>query len=646
MQVRRVGTVLAAGSALVISGLSTPAFAHSAPSRVGVAKTKPAWLGHAKTLGRASSTGRTDFRVYLAPNGGTAALKSRVDAVSKPGSASYRHFITAPQFHQTYDPTSAAVAAVTKFLKDSKLSVTGVAANNQYLSVSGTVANAQSAFGTTINRYSHDGKTVQANSSTLTVPTTVADAVLAISGIDTTPAFSKPSKPTPAPPPPVFVNARPCSTFYGQIAAKYKADYKTPLPKFKGKTLPYSVCGYTGAQFRSAYENNSKLTGAGVTVAVVDAYAAPTIASDASTYAARHGDAPYAKGQLTQNNPSSYTSFAQCDPSGWFGEETLDVEAVHAMAPAANIRFYGGKSCFDNDLIDATQRVVNENKADLITNSYGDGSEQVSSQEVAAAEQVFLQGALQGQSFLFSSGDDGDDLASSGFLEPSYAASDPYVTAVGGTSDAIGSDGKFQFQTGWGTEKYTLDSNNKGWTSIGFTSGAGGGYSTLFNRPGYQKGVVPSSAPAGRAVPDVAMDADPTTGILVGETQTFPNGDTKYGEYRIGGTSVASPMFAGMTALTLQHAGGRLGFLNPTIYGQYKAGTFTDITGKSPSGKPVDAGNVRADYANTVNASDGLLYSVRVFNHDSSLTTTKGWDDVTGIGAPNSKWITSITSAN
>jgi subtilase family serine protease len=247
---------------------------------------------------------------------------------------------------------------------------------------------------------------------------------------------------------------------------------------------------------------------------------------------------------------------------------------------------------------------------------------------------------------MFSSGDSGDELAATGLKQATIDASDPYVTAVGGTSDAIGADAKFQFQTGWGTEKYTLNADAKGWTGIGFTSGAGGGYSTLFNRPGYQEGVVPSSAPAGRAVPDVAMDADPTTGILVGETQTFPNGDTKYGEYRIGGTSVASPMFAGMTALTLQHAGGRLGFLNPTIYGQYKAGTFTDITGKSPSGKPVDAGNVRADYANTVNASDGLLYSVRVFNHDSSLTTTKGWDDVTGIGAPNSKWITSITSAN
>ena len=138
------------------------------------------------------------------------------------------------------------------------------------------------------------------------------------------------------------------------------------------------------------------------------------------------------------------------------------------------------------------------------------------------------------------------------------------------------------------------------------------------------------------------MDADPTTGILVGETQTFPNGAQRYDEYRIGGTSVASPMFAGMTALPIQHAGGALGFLNPTIYGQYKTGTFTDITGKTVAGKPIPAGNVRADYVNSVNASDGVCLLGTTFNQDCRLRTNMGWDDVTGVGAPNSGWLTSV----
>ena len=107
-------------------------------------------------------------------------------------------------------------------------------------------------------------------------------------------------------------------------------------------------------------------------------------------------------------------------------------------------------------------------------------------------------------------------------------------------------------------------------------------------------GVVPGSNGAGRAVPDVGLDADPTTGMLIGETQTFPDG-VYYDEYRIGGTSLASPLFAGMTALLLQHAGGAMGLLNPTIYAQAGSSSFKDV-----HGTPQDAGNIRVDYANGV----------------------------------------------
>ena len=130
------------------------------------------------------------------------------------------------------------------------------------------------------------------------------------------------------------------------------------------------------------------------------------------------------------------------------------------------------------------------------------------------------------------------------------------------------------------------------------------------------------------------MDADPTTGMLVGETQTFPDG-AYYDEYRIGGTSLASPLFAGMTALALQHAGHSVGLLNPTIYKHPKA--FTDIAGTPPT-----AGAVRVDYANGVDASDGLVYSVRTFNQDSSLKVKPGYDLVTGLGAANPRWLTSV----
>ncbi len=121
--------------------------------------------------------------------------------------------------------------------------------------------------------------------------------------------------------------------------------------------------------------------------------------------------------------------------------------------------------------------------------------------------------------------------------------------------------------------------------------------------------------------------------MLIGETQTFPEG-VKYGEFRLGGTSLASPLFAGMTALRTQSAGRRLGFLNPSIYNKAKVGAFSDVRGT-----PRDAGNVRADYANGLDAADGILYSVRTFNQDSSLKVKNAWDDVTGVGSPNGGWI-------
>jgi len=632
----RVATSALAVSALAVGALAAAPGAGAQPSRHAVANSKPTWLPRASHLGAAPKSAPVQLRVYLAPNGGQDALKAAVDAVSTPSSPEYRQFLSTAAYNRLFAPTSAAVTNVTSWLKGSGLSVTGVEAHNRYVSVTGSVAAAQKAFGVSIQRYQHDGQSVTAPSSVASVPAGVAGSVLSVSDLDST-VKKVAHTAKAAPPPPGFVNARPCSLSYGQVQAKYQADFHTPLPKYNGKVIPYSPCGYTGPQFRSAYEGDTDLDGTGVTVAITDAYAAPTIAKDATTYAANHGDAAYAPGQLTQSVPKKFTHEADCNPSGWYGEETLDVEAVHAMASGANIKYYASASCYDADFLDTLAKVVDDNQAQLVSNSWSDLEANESADNIAAYEQVFLQGALQGISFLYSSGDNGDELASSGLKQVDYPASDPYVTAVGGTSTAIGADGTLAWQTGWGTQKYTLSADGKSWTPVGFLYGAGGGYSALFNRPDYQNGVVPDTAPPGRAVPDVGLDADPTTGMLIGETQTFPNG-VRYGEYRIGGTSLAAPLFAGMTALTLQNAGGGIGLLNPTIYSQANSGTFTDV-----KGTPKDAGNVRADYTNGLDPSGGQLYSVRTFNQDSSLKVTTGWDDVTGLGAPNADWLTSVS---
>ena len=632
----RVATSAVAVSALAVGCLAAAPGAGAQPSRHTVANSKPTWLARADHLGSAAKSAPVQLRVYLAPNGGIDALKSAVKAVSTPGSATYRHFLTPSAYQAQFGPSAAAVQNVESWLKSSGLQVTGVESHHRYVSVTGSVAAAQTAFGVSLERYQHDGQSVTAPSGAASVPSSLAGSVLSVSGLDSTVHKVAHTAKT-APPPAGFVNARPCSLSYGQVQAKYQADFTTPLPTFNGKVLPYAPCGYTGPQFRAAYEGDTDLDGSGVTVAITDAYAAPTIGQDAETYARNHGDAGYATGQLTQTVPDKFTHQKDCDPSGWYGEETLDVEAVHAMAGGANIKYYASASCFDADFLDTLAKVVDDNEAQLVSNSWSDVEANESTDSISAYEQVFLQGALQGISFIYSSGDNGDELASTGLKQVDYPASDPYVTALGGTSTAIGADGSLAWETGWGTMKYGLSADGKSWTPAGFLYGAGGGYSALFNRPDYQNGVVPTSAPPGRAVPDVALDADPTTGMLVGETQTFPDG-VRYGEYRIGGTSLAAPLFAGMTALTLQNAGGGIGLLNPTIYSQAGSGNFTDV-----KGTPKDAGNVRPDYANGVDPSGGILYTVRTFNQDSTLKIAKGWDDVTGIGSPNSGWLTSVS---
>jgi len=623
--------VLSVVAGMLLLAVLAPTAGAASPSQV-IANTKPLWTAQAVNLGHASRSAAVNARVYLAPVGGLAALAQLATAMATPGNPSYHKFLTPAQYQQRFGPTDRTVHLVSAYLRRAGLKVTGVGTGNRYIAIKGHVAAAQRAFGTRINRYRHNGQVVQAPTSAVSIPASLASFVLTVSGLDTTPHMVTPASAPRVSQPAGYRNARPCSDYYGQLAASAEADGTTPLPQYDSATLPYAVCGYTGTQLRSAYEGSTSLDGTGVTVAITDAYASPSIASDAAIYAQRNGDRAYAPGQLTQTVPHHYTHEGVCGANGWWGEETLDVEAVHAMAQGANIHYYAAASCFDKDLLDTLGQVVHDGTAQLVTNSWDDYEANSTPDSVAAYEAIFLQGATEGMTFMFSSGDDGDELAATGIKQVDYPASDPYVTAVGGTSIAIGSTGNRLFETGWGTVRHGLAAGGTSWGDGTYYYGSGGGSSALFDQPAYQAGIAPGGA---RQVPDVAMVGDPTTGMLVGETQRFPKGGVKYDEYRIGGTSLSSPLFAGMTALALQAAGSGAGLLNPIIYGNL--GAFTDVAGSPP-----DAGNVRADYVNGVDTTQGVVYSVRTFNEDSSLQVSSGWDDVTGVGVPNAGWLTAI----
>ncbi len=173
------------------------------------------------------------------------------------------------------------------------------------------------------------------------------------------------------------------------------------------------------------------------------------------------------------------------DPQGWYGEETLDIEAVHGMAPAAKIVYVGAPNNYQ-DLDAALNHVVDRQLAQIVTNSYGFHTELLPPGWVKPMEDTILQGVAEGIGIYFSSGDNGDETSRFGFATTDWPASSPWVTAVGGTSLGIDAGNARVVETGWGTSNYNCDPTTLVCTRTGWLYGAGGGVSQLFAEPAYQ----------------------------------------------------------------------------------------------------------------------------------------------------------------
>lgn len=489
--------------------------------------------------------------------------------------------------------------------------------------------------------YQVQGLIMRSPNSNVSIPSSLATVVSGVLGLDDSAQFVHTSNTgSNAPPPAAFVSAQPCSTYWGQQQA---VGFTNP---YGAGTLPYAPCGYTPAQIKGAYGLGNTLTGAGQTVAIIDAYAAPTIVEDVNQWSDNRGLPRFTANQFTQIvAPGTYRHperGLRQDPQGWYGEETLDVEAVHGMAPGANIVFVGAPNNFQ-DLDAALNHVVDRGLAQIVSNSYGFNTELLPPGYILPVEDTILQGVIQGIGIYFSSGDNSDESLVVGYITTDWPASSPFVTAVGGTSLAVGPTNNYLFETGWG-------STTSSWTGSAWSPappgdwlyGSGGGVSRIFAEPSYQQGVVPAAVfraqgRTGRAVPDISAVGDPNTGYLIGETQTFPDGSIKYSEYRIGGTSLSAPLIAGIMALADQCAGHPHGFANPLFYSLAGSGAFTDITDPASI-----VAVVRTNYNNGVDASGGLAYRLRTMNQTLSLDTTPGYDDVTGLGTPASAFLGAV----
>jgi subtilase family serine protease len=655
----RTSLVGLAAVALVTTTGGSALAAGSGSGGIALAGSIPSWATAAHRVGPAADSQQVGFRVYL-DNHDAAGAAAYAKAVSTRGTTSYGKFLTPAQFRSRFSPTAAAVSQVESWLRAQGFTIGTVPANRKYVEAIGTVGKAAKAFDTSFATFSYQGRTMRSNTSPLKVPATLSQ-VQAVIGLDESANLVHTDASAPA----GFRNAPPCSQFWGQktIANTATPDgtVLTPGPwsnNAAGTVTDHSVtafapCGYAGVQLQGAYGLRGAITagnnGSGVTVAVIDAYASPTIVNDVTEYSTRHGLPPIAGHFRQEVAPGTYVrpQNPRQDPEGWAGEETLDIEAVHTMAPGADIVYVGAPNNY-RDLDAIMNRVVDQNLADIVTNSYGYSSEALPPGYIKPQEDTYIQAAAEGISLFFSSGDDGDETAGvpGATPTPDWPASSPWVTAVGGTSMGVTQTNTRLFELGWESGTSTWNRTTSSWGPLTYLYGSGGGTSRLFAQPSYQAGVVPSAiatyngtAPAARVVPDVSALGDPNTGMLVGETQTFSDG-TYYDEYRIGGTSLSSPLYAGMFALAVQKHG-RYGLANPALYAA--RGVSYDVTKNLRSTYP---GAIRVNFVNSEDASAGYTYITRTFDWDEPLTihVRPGYDDVTGVGSPQgTTWLAAVT---
>ena len=226
------------------------------------------------------------------------------------------------------------------------------------------------------------------------------------------------------------------------------------LPGLAQRVRP---CGYAGAQLQGTYGVSqaiaSRTDGRGVTVAVIDAFASPTAASDLTTYSAAHGlPAPKLR-EVVPPGIYNHPTTKKWDPSGWAGEEQLDLEAVHTMAPGANILFVGAPNNYQ-PLDAALNNVVDNHAADIITNSYGYGRREPAFRvhhSPRSTSRSRRRSPASASSSPRATTVTRPAASRARRPRPTCPASSPWVTAVGGTSLGVSQDNTRLFELGWET---------------------------------------------------------------------------------------------------------------------------------------------------------------------------------------------------
>jgi kumamolisin len=604
-------------------------------------------------IGEFNSSNMT-VEVVLAPSN-EAQLNELLESLYDPTGASYQQWLGTGEFYSRFAPSDAQIAAVQAHLQSYGLVVQ--ASSSPFLvRASGPSSVVAAAFGTSIHNYRNaKGITYFSNASEVRLPASVAAGVRGVVGLSNTVRLHShvvlPAKHH-SPPPPS------CEAPYPTTAQLYDSVNN-------GVGFPFGYGGGPGCNGLTPAQTNSIYgapefgpfgRGAGVNLAVFELSAYTQ--SDITTWARYfygHGYTPPLVNINVDGGPLSTSCPAgdTCYP-GYSGdiEVDADIEQQLSISPdARNILVYNAPNDFNGQTaLDEYTKIANDNRADVISSSWGECENYAGAAYVQAEDVIFKQMALQGQSMFGAAGDDGafDCISSDGttIVNVGDPATQPWVTSVGGTSfESFNPDANPNphypngVETVWNVDNLcNMDASEGGhpgyfWCGAGATGAGGGGNSQFWGRPFYQQGPgitnpytaygngttncsLASIGTPCREVPDVSANADQNTPVAEYCTGTdptsacgsFSGGQTPPGWFGIGGTSLSSPLWSAIIANRVGFWHHRIGNANPLLYFLYNVdyhGYFNDITGKGQR-----------------------------TNNNGLFPTTPGFDLATGIGTP------------
>ena len=472
-----------------------------------------------------------------------SALDQLLAEQQDPASTNYHNWIAPEEFADRFGLGSGDLASVTEWLRSQGFSVAYEARSRTYVTCSGTAAQVLSSFRTELHRYQVDGEMHFANSSDPSIPAALEPVVQLVQGLDD----FRPKAPKRQFRPSLTLNGA-HSLLPGDIAIIYDIN---PL-----------------------YQKG--INGSGQVIAVMGQ--ASINMSDIEHFRSIIG--------LSKNDPQLVLVPGSSVPdTADQGEATLDLEYAGAIAQNAIVRFV-----YSTNVVTSTQYAIDQNLAPVITFSYGECEPAISSNTSSAIfyRSLAQQANAEGITWLASTGDtgaaecdNGVQIATNG-LAVEIPSSVPEVTAVGGT----------EFNEGAGTYWSTTNNATTGASALSYIpemawndtplsiaggggfSSTGGGVSIFFPKPAWQPGTGIASLDGGRQVPDLsfaaANDHDPY--------YVWLNGAVSY----IGGTSVSTPIFAGVVTLLNQYLGAKgLGNINSVLYSLAQTptnGVFHDVT--------------------------------------------------------------------